>query len=38
MAFLEGVLPKNEERNLANIVRYTSTAALKYDSVSWILK
>lgn len=30
--FLEGALPKNEERNLANIIRYTSKAALKYDS------
>jgi hypothetical protein len=35
MAFLEGALPKNDERNLANIIRYTSKVALKYDSVSW---
>jgi len=38
MAFLERALPRNEERNSANIVPYTSKAALKYDSVSWILK
>jgi hypothetical protein len=37
MAFL-GALPKNEERNSANILRYTSKAALKYGSVRWILK
>ena len=38
MAFLEGALPKNDERNLANIIKYTSKAAPKYDNVSWILK
>ena len=38
MAFLVGSLPKNEERNLANIIRYAYKAALKYDNVSWILK
>jgi hypothetical protein len=35
MVFLEGTLPKNEERNF---VGYKSKTALKYDIVSWILK
>jgi hypothetical protein len=38
MAFLEGALPKYDERNLANIIQCTSKAALNYDSVSCILK